>query len=160
MRPKKSGFTIIELMIVLVLASMILGAVFIGIGHMRRNGRDLARRQFAMSIPQQYVEYYRNNQAYPANATQRQSFLDRYVQTQDDPLSGDPYAIDFKDGKSAPHSDVPPLGSVYIMQYHWCNDADSSDSTGNPVAGDDKSLDQIVVWFGTEAGTYQCVDNH
>lgn len=157
---KRNGFTIIEVLIVLVMASVILLLVFMGISQLRRNSRDAARVRFAANIPQQYVEYYKYNMSYPTNATQRQSFLDNYVPVVNDPLSGNSYVLDFKDGKTDPPTGIPPVGTVYIMQYHWCNDSDSTDGTSNPVAGDLKSADQIVVWFGTEAGQYKCVDTH
>lgn len=156
----KNGFTIIEVMIVVAIAGVIMLAVFLAIGQLQRNSRDSARRRYAASIPQYYLDYYRYNMSYPSTDAQRQTFLDKYLPSQVDPLSGDPYDIDFGDGKTASTSGVPPVGSIYIMQYHWCNDADSSDGTSNPVTGDRKSLDQIVVWYGTEAGRYGCVDNH
>ncbi len=157
---KRNGFTIIEVLIVLVITSVILLMVFMGVSQLRRNSRDAARVRFATNIPQQYVEYYKYNMSYPNNALQRQSFLDNYVSVVNDPLLGTPYTVDFRNGRTAPHTGTPPVGSVYIMQYHWCNDTDSSDGTANLVAGDDTAADQIVVWFGTETGQYKCVDNH
>lgn len=161
MRTKdQNGFTIIEVLIVLAIAGVIFTAVFMGIGQLRRNSRDAARTRFAASIPQHYLEYYKYNLSYPMNATQRQSLIYNYVPQVNDPLSGNPYVIDFKDGKTASHSDIPSVGTIYIMQYHWCNDTDSTDGTSSPITGDDKAADQIVVWYGTEAGQYKCVDNH
>ena len=157
---KQTGFTIIEVLIVIVIAGLILAIVLVAVSQLQRSQRDVQRREFASKIPVLYVEYFKNNRSYPDTAAERNRFINDYIVMQQDPKLGTDYTIDFKDGKTEGHGGVPPVGTIHIMQYHWCNRGSGTDGTNNPIAGDDIDVREIVVLVGTEAGRYACVDVH
>jgi prepilin-type N-terminal cleavage/methylation domain-containing protein len=63
---KASGFTIIEVMIVLAIAGLIMVIVFIAVPQLQRNQRDNARQNIANRVKAEIETYAGNNQGlYP-----------------------------------------------------------------------------------------------
>ena len=63
LRKKTEGFTIIEVLIVLVIAGLIMLIVFLAVPALQRNSRNTQRRNDIGSIACSYNEYVNNNNA-------------------------------------------------------------------------------------------------
>jgi type II secretory pathway pseudopilin PulG len=163
MPTKNTGFTIIETLIVLVMATIILLAVLIAVPHLRRNMRDNQRKQYAASILASIDQYYTNNASYPNfnDPAQKNTFLNKYVRVEEDPYTGANYNAILWSSSESDHSAVPEVGEVIISHSHWCNrygDGDHPDDTiAAPAHG---AVFDFVILVGTEIGDYYCVDKH
>ena len=62
---KQTGFTIVELLIVIVLVGILSSLVFVGIGKSQMRGRDTERAADIDVIHAQLEEYYTDKGAYP-----------------------------------------------------------------------------------------------
>jgi prepilin-type N-terminal cleavage/methylation domain-containing protein len=98
---KASGFTIIEVMIVLAIAGLIMVIVFLAVPALQRNQRDNARQSIANRVKAEFETYAGNNQGqYPFKSGTGtgtiSDFVNRYIGT----------------GSAAPSSCNPPDGKV------------------------------------------------
>lgn len=62
--PKKSGFTLIELMVVITVISILSTIALFGIGKAQASARDTSRQQIMNGIRTALERYYSDNQAY------------------------------------------------------------------------------------------------
>ncbi|MBI4034600.1 type II secretion system protein [Candidatus Saccharibacteria bacterium] len=70
LRPAESGFTIIEVVIVLAIAGLIMLIVFLAVPQLQRNSRDQARRAILSRIKAEIENYASNSGGtYPFTAT-------------------------------------------------------------------------------------------
>jgi prepilin-type N-terminal cleavage/methylation domain-containing protein len=125
----QSGFTIIEIMIVLAIASLIMLLVFEGVTQLQRNRRDAQRKSYARQVLAALIDYESNNlgrqvncyggsssadcAAAPAEATK---FITNYMSTDSDPSTGDSYRSDTTDNVSTPYCNgiaTPSQSTVY-----------------------------------------------
>jgi prepilin-type N-terminal cleavage/methylation domain-containing protein len=60
-KSKSEGFTIIEIMIVLVIAGLILLIVFLAVPALQRNARNTSRKADASAVASSFTEYLNNN---------------------------------------------------------------------------------------------------
>jgi prepilin-type N-terminal cleavage/methylation domain-containing protein len=173
-KPAHTGFTIIEVLIVVGIASAIMMIVIVAVSQLQRNQRDTQRKNYAFRLNAAMREFYGNNRRYPNPSTPGdvQRFAENYAPTDADPSTGLRYSLTSIDGSLSEntlvyrglhesHSDIPPVGTVYIQYGHWCNKpgAPASDSPDDPIAGDDESPTNFAIWIGTETGSFFCVDN-
>jgi prepilin-type N-terminal cleavage/methylation domain-containing protein len=98
-RKEKSGFTVIEVMIVLAIAALIMLLVFEGLSELRKSYRDHDRKSYAADVLAATNEYYKNNKRLPF-CTDRYStrcstvqddaskFITDYLPKGSDPLTG------------------------------------------------------------------------
>ena len=80
----KSGFTIIEVVLVLAIAGLIFLAVFIALPALQRNRRDTQRRQDMARLQDALTRYKANNRKYPWNFYPDGSYDNRYAEGVDD----------------------------------------------------------------------------
>lgn len=74
---KESGFTIIEVLIVLAIAGLIMLIVFLAVPALQRNSRNTQRKNDVSAVLTAVNEYANNNQGkLPTNATEFTSALD------------------------------------------------------------------------------------
>lgn len=160
------GFTLVEIVIVLAIAGLLLLVVLMAIGNAQKSRRDHQRKEdLARALAA--IETYAGNHGgrVPANQPSADDVEQNYLQNDADPLTGQPYDIQYR-FISAPHSGIPPVGTIYYEQGHWCNRGPQShpEDPADPIAGDDVNLTKFVVWTGLEAsngsGTvWYCLDN-
>jgi prepilin-type N-terminal cleavage/methylation domain-containing protein len=163
---RSSGFTLIEIVLVLAIAGLILVAVFLALQGAQRTRRDHERKQDLAEVVAAVHLYAANHDGFPPNnAAEATELQNLYLSSVKDPLSGQPYtyAFTFIDG---PHDTVPPVGTILYQQGHWCNRGPQADlaNPDNPIAGDVANKNRFVVWTGLEAGgqgggTWYCLDS-
>jgi prepilin-type N-terminal cleavage/methylation domain-containing protein len=78
---KSSGFTIIEVMIVLAIAGLILAVVLVAIPQLQKNQRNEARRSVLARISAEVNNYIGNNEgAVPTNGSGDRAFTDGFLE--------------------------------------------------------------------------------
>ncbi|MDO5481235.1 MAG: type II secretion system protein [Candidatus Saccharibacteria bacterium] len=149
----KSGFTIIEVVLVLAIAGLIFLMVFIALPALQRSQRDTQRRDDMSRLSSQITQYQANNRGkVPDTAALWTSFIDNYMKaggdTFEDP-DGTGYTIEDK-------GDVPNTGAavtvtsmdhkIYIYHKAKCEGETVQPSTGTR---------QLAIRYKLEgAGTY------
>ncbi len=137
---KQSGFTIIEVMIVLAVAGLIMAIVFLAIPALQRSNRNTQRKNDATRLAGLVAEYNSNNNgALPANVV---AALNTPTWTYFTTVSLSTFA-----GlpATAPNSDT-----MYLVTGTKCGAA----VTDVPLAGTTR---QSVVYFGVEPSGTQCL---
>jgi prepilin-type N-terminal cleavage/methylation domain-containing protein len=66
---KKSGFTLVELMVAMSIVAVLIGLSVFGISTAQRNLRDNQRRDAVTSLATALADYYTNNNQYPTSTT-------------------------------------------------------------------------------------------
>ena len=80
MKKNNSGFTIIEVVLVLAIAGLIFLAVFIALPALQRGQRDTQRRSDAGTFMSQLLSYATNNNGeLPSDATSLTAFVKGYL---------------------------------------------------------------------------------
>jgi prepilin-type N-terminal cleavage/methylation domain-containing protein len=131
MKRKQSGFTIIELMIVLTIAGLIMLLVFLAVPALQRNSRNYGRKVAVQSVWSAMHDYYNQNAHYPLTNSSACSAVPECV-TFVNQLAHDPrtknYTINYVDSDEAhtypynPDGSVPSSASdtVVIFPAHRC----------------------------------------
>jgi prepilin-type N-terminal cleavage/methylation domain-containing protein len=156
-----SGFTLIEVVLVLALAGLLMVAVFLAVSGAQKSRRDFQRKHDA-ALMVAAVEAWRSNNV--NNNLDSQAELDgvgaSYLQLKD-PETGLPYVLQYFDG-STPHVAVtaPPLGHMSYVVEHRCG----SDAGAQTYVTDDPNyvhgIRQFAVLVTLETGDVYCTDNH
>lgn len=154
--------------------------VFVAITQLQRVRRDNYRKHVAGQLFVAVQNFYENNQRYPdpTDANEVRRFVQSYAPKAVDPSTGNSYTlqsldpsigpsdtIEYRDD-SAPHTAIPPVGTVYIQFAHWCNIHGTYEGYTPPASdiissdgGADTLRSKYVVWMGLESGSYYCIDN-
>lgn len=67
-RSKSEGFTLVEVLVVIVIVAVLGGIAAAGLGYAMRRSRNLARQAAANNLDKAFAAYYADNQGYPAEA--------------------------------------------------------------------------------------------
>jgi len=152
------GFTIIEILIVLLIAGLILSVIFLAVPALQRNERNYSRMHAVDLIAASLGEYSLNHGQCPQNNIEGQTYRD------ENPEISKQFYLYFRD-KTAGHSDYPDMDEIFIVYEHWCNKYGNGDLAGDPIAGDDDVPSLYVVYtiLEPETSAHQrvyCVDNY
>lgn len=169
----RTGFTIIEVLIVLTIVTLILALIFLAVPAINRSARNHKRKAAVDYITTELDTYYSNAGRYPlsgvsASSDDRTSFVNRL---QSGGLAA-PYDIRYTD-KNGPHEypyrggPADPndtLDEISIEPGHICNtDAGLSPPANDyPLkgsAGGDDNYRAYTVWTLLESGPIYCRDN-
>jgi prepilin-type N-terminal cleavage/methylation domain-containing protein len=174
-KKRTSGFTIIEVMIVLAIAGLIMVIVFIAVPQLQRNQRDNARQNIANRIKAEMETYAGNNQGqYPfdtatcaaagSNAGKWCDFISRYISTANvnvkDPSTGND-VVTATAGAPKPWlsgtDPAPPAakGDVVVAYGAKCS-GETLVKSGNSSVN---SRNYAIMIGLDRAGTVHCVDN-
>jgi prepilin-type N-terminal cleavage/methylation domain-containing protein len=153
-----SGFTIIEVVIVLAIVGLIMVIVFIAVPEAQMSVRDSHRRAYAQTVLQAMEEYYKNNGQFPGCAASCSSadairFMTHYLPNGNDPSTGQQYNetdptrlvtsgsgaiatpshsfIYTYSGNDVEHYVYPATGQVLLGMNHWCYATTGYDPAGN-----------------------------
>lgn len=149
----RSGFTIIEVLIVLAVAGLILLLVFLAVPTMQRNTRNTTRKhavELAVGAIEQHNAFYGH---YPRTVGEADAFK------ASNPELSKPYEIEFYEF-SGSHGYLPAIDTFAIEYGHWCNRYGNGNNDTDPIAGDHRSANLFAIWTQLEPeGTVFCVDN-
>ncbi|HSW80449.1 MAG TPA: type II secretion system protein [Candidatus Saccharimonadales bacterium] len=176
------GFTVIEVIIVLAIASMIFLIVFLVVPKLQSNSRDYERKHYSDFLLTQLEEYKNDHGGqYPKTADDACDFLAHYtvqsgsVSSCTGYFSGsDPVTVDTKYYSVAffnndiPHDYIGPVDEIDMAMSHWCNTDPakfSEDPTHKITNGNawpfDNLFDTFVIWTKLEGHTdVYCIDNY
>ncbi len=178
---KQSGFTIIEVMIVLAIAGLILVVVLVAIPQLQRNQRNNARQSNLSRVVTEVNNYSGNNNGrIPSSATDISSFSSRYLGgiNVEDPTTGENLAVVYQTGVSG----VPPLSddAAVIVVNDNGTAGDTGDDFSEVTAGggdlgaayfqtssecDGETIAtgagarSFAIWTVLEGGAIYCLDN-
>lgn len=164
MRNKQSGFTIIEVVLVLAIASLIFLIVFLALPQLQKSRRDTQRKSDVAKV-MGYLEKYASNSsgAYPPNLADP-TFVNSYIATDPelkDPSTGVTYVTGFttteetnpdwtSGGKTAgKNGGTVPAGLMAYSRNAYCVGDHSEAADGNA---------RVALMIKLESGQY-CVDN-
>jgi prepilin-type N-terminal cleavage/methylation domain-containing protein len=179
---KQSGFTIIEVLVVLAIAALILLIVFLAIPKAQSNYRNYDRKHYVNFLHAQMIQYKTDTGKYPKTQNQACTFLSKYAGengvTNVDCLSGfgsdtfisakaHGYTIAYFNN-DVPHDYIPPVDEIDIALSHWCNVDPTrfNEDPSHPITNGnewpyDGLFTRFVIWTSLEhsTGTY-CVDDY
>lgn len=179
-KKKNSGFTIIEVMIVLAIAGLIMVIVFLAVPALQRNQRDNARQSIVNRLSAELTTYAGNNQGtYPFGTTAHppssgsgswSDFFNRYISGKvniKDPSTGNDVFTANAGGNCVgtgnavcpfnAGSITPPTvtGAAEVVYGAKCN-GESYQASGSPNV----TARTFAILIGLDrAGTVYCVDN-
>lgn len=152
LRKRTEGFTIIEVMIVLVIAAVILLIVFLAVPALQRNSKNNQRKSDVSRIAAAVAEYASNSAgALPDNNTDINSYIGSlsFYGTGNPPVLPSAAIVNATDGQNVTDSGSTPV----VAKQASCNTDGSANTTG-------ASGRAFVVLFAVETGgddTAQCV---
>ena len=172
---RQRGFTIIEVLIVIVIAALILLIVFLAVPAMQRNSRNTDRKRAVGFIAAQLEQYYAQNRlTYPDTPDTMCTFITEYLKdisanlgtctASFDPdkycvlVTSDRYSICYHDRHSN-HGYVGPLDEISLQFAHNCNPVSGGEPIVSTGATTDNDIKHFVVWTDTEGAGIRCVDN-
>lgn len=158
-KKKASGFTIIEVIIVLAIAGLIMVIVFIAVPQLQRNQRDNARQNVANRVNAEMETYAGNNQGqYPFDTAPLATFTTNYFNNIDrrNPRTGENYVLSFATGAD-PDADDPGPNEIVIYRGADC-DGENADGSVTGAAAITTRQFALRVQLD-RATTYYCVDN-
>ena len=154
LKRNESGFTIIEVVLVLAIAGLIFLVVFLALPQLQRSQRDSQRRSDAGRLLTALETYASNNNGTYPPASEVDDFVDAYL-TNDDAVFQDPSGNDYDVTRTTGNpnlGDVDPDGTVYYGFGRQCagTEGDFEDGGGNR---------KVAVMFPLENGIAYCQDN-
>lgn len=133
LRNRSKGFTIIELLVVIVVIGILVALLLPNLFSAQQRGRDADRKNDVKTIQQQLEAYYNDNNHYPGDtATLVPDYMEE-VPT--DPNTGNAYVYEPKDDAGADCSAAPDTCVKYKLAADLENDNDADAETFNTEAG-------------------------
>jgi prepilin-type N-terminal cleavage/methylation domain-containing protein len=117
---KQSGFTIIEVVLVLAIAGLIFLMVFIALPALQRNQRDGQRKNDLGRVKTALTNYMTSNRGnIPTSAIALKSFQDKYLipATEYVDPQGDPYVLQYN---QTPSDSGPAIGTIIYANARVC----------------------------------------
>jgi prepilin-type N-terminal cleavage/methylation domain-containing protein len=161
---KNSGFTIIEVMIVLAIAGLIMVIVFLAVPQLQRSQRNEARKSIINRVSAEINNYASNNQGnIPTTAALFTGFVTRYLSGIDikDPSTGTNLVVNGTYSKAGLTGSAAPTGPQTSPIPGGAQYADGAICAGEfPTTAGAKPRN-FAIWSTLEGGggTY-CIDNH
>ena len=160
---KYKGFTLLELIIVIVVASVIMLIVFLAIAQLQRSQRNIRVKDQANKIStalyQQFSGKDVSNTYFPVNATTNSnaanSWLDNTIGLNKAPNGSNYSEIFYRRGvtNATVVSNVDSINTIAIAQYRACN--------GNTITSPDTSKNTIAILYYQETafgGSTGCLE--
>ncbi len=170
-KKKESGFTIIEVMIVLAIAGLILVVVLIAIPQLQRNQRNQARQATLARLTSEIQNYAGNNNGnIPESDSDLDDVYDRYIGcgssadasdgttltscniNVEDPTTGTGITTTFSSQGTVTGVPTTPsdVGSAIYQEEASCDGETIVDQPGSGRA--------FAIWTQLEGGAYYCLD--
>lgn len=156
---KRSGFTIIEVVLVLAIAALIFLIVFLAVPALQRNQRDTQRRNDMGRMISQLQTYSSNHNGTLPNSGNLASFVTNYLNsngsTFTDPLKGNTYNVDGTKTASTVAgltAQASEAGNVYYVTSADCGNGGSIQASTN-------ARSVAVVTYLEGSNDWYCVSN-
>jgi len=148
-RKKETGFTIIEVVLVLAIAGLIFLMVFIALPALQRGQRDTARKNDAGTVSSGIGSYTGNNRGtFPTTTT-----LASYVKN----VSDNTTDVEVTDISGGVPTDIAPVdGHIVVTQKTTCGDSATDKQTLK--SGTTRQY-TVVTKLEAGDGAYYCQDN-
>lgn len=158
---KQSGFTIIEVMIVLALAGLIIAAVIVAVPQLQRNQRNSARRSILGRVATEINNYVGNNNGVvpDGSAAVTTGFVNGFVPRY---ISGPATAESFfspKTGASMSYSATTTAGGASIAEDAIVYVPGALCNGETPTTTAASTTRSFAVAIGLEGGASYCLDN-
>jgi prepilin-type N-terminal cleavage/methylation domain-containing protein len=154
---KPSGFTLIEIVLVLSLAGLIMMIAFIALSGAQKARRDDERKHQLSIMAAKLLEYQGNNGGrHPTDQAELDQFSANYFHGYKDPQTGQDYQLIYSNSAEATHNTFPAQGEILYGREHFCETSNSTilDDTNAHFYSDHFMLVYL------EQGKYYCIDNH
>jgi len=180
----RTGFTIIEVMIVLAVAGIILLIIFLAVPTAQRSARNYDRKNYGGVVEASMTEYYTNIGHYPGsvgnpNSAANQAEICNFLKSLPRVTRGAPcdpagyscnsgtavryinagaYTICYENWNGIDHAYIGPDDEFSITLAHWCNSGNSidpSEPASDPIAGNDNLTLRFVIWTPLEGISQQ-----
>jgi prepilin-type N-terminal cleavage/methylation domain-containing protein len=178
----QSGFTIIEVLIVLAIAALILLIVFLAVPRAQSNLRNYDRKHYANFLHAQMIQYESDHGRYPTTEAEACAFLKSYSSENGAPVVDCTTGFDDDAHLTAtvrgytiayfnndvPHDYIPPVDEFDIALSHWCNtdparfneDPSHLITNGNSWPYD-RLFIRFVIWTSLErSSSAYCLDDY
>lgn len=150
---RESGFTIIEVVLVLAIAGLIFLMVFIALPALQRSQRDSQRRSDAGMVLSQVTNYQTDNrgQVPGTSSTALNSFQNTYfdAETFVDPTDGE---YDITTGGDDADPKTPDTGRIYYYTNRICGEGGKAEDEGAGARN-------VAVRISLEGGGVYCQNN-
>lgn len=160
-KKRTSGFTIIEVMIVLAIAGLIMVIVFIAVPQLQRNQRDNARQNVANRVEAEMETFAGNNEGkYPVdNGALLLNFVGNYYNKlqKQNPKTGTDYTIGYATG----YGQAPTENQLLLYRDGKCQGESAVQGpTGAGTGIGNTNTRSIALRVQLDnASSYYCVDN-
>jgi len=161
---RASGFTIIELVLVLAIAAIIFMIIFMAIPAMQRSQRDTQRRN-DLALLKGAIDNWRTNNVGRTidNDTRLQMIASQYFNEPRDPTTANVYTLQHR-VPSQPNvqtSDLTSLGVIIFAQGHVCDPNGGADLIKADNVGSLPKLASYAILTKLEGGGQSfCLDSH
>ena len=159
----KSGFTIIEVLIVLATAGLILVIIFIAVPVLQKNSRNNRRRndlgRFYTAVEEYRLERNAAGTALftgPSDSASFSDFKNNHLGPEFKVNYGNSNII-MADANTTPHTYKPNVDQIVYFAWHFCNEG--SEHTSHSVASSSHEKHAFSVLIGMENNFYYCLDN-
>lgn len=160
MKKSESGFTIIEVVLVLAIAGLIFLVVFLALPQLQSSRRDAQRRADLSKIFALVQTFQGNTGVLPVTNAQIARFQSGYIDT--NPIyapDGSPYQIEGRaDDVPNGHALYPDVDQIFYKVRHLCNDNAGGPGT-DQIQHASAVYNSVAVWTLMENGGTYCVDN-
>lgn len=156
-----TGFTIIEVLIVLAIVGIMVLIIFFVVPEAQRNQRNHSRKHTMELVGAALEEYNINYGDYPRTNSQKNQFMAT------NPEIKKYHDLEFR-SNTAGHEYYPPMDTLSVQFGHWCNRYGNGDEHNHPIAGTDDSLSLYAIWTLLEPDHpddpnrrfFACIDNY
>lgn len=155
-KQNESGFTIIEVVLVLAIAGLIFLIVFLALPQLQKSRRDTQRKNDVGRFMAALETYSGNNNGnYPANASQTSTMVSGYLSASGsvfkDPTTGSDYTVSFGNGAGAPGASLT-IGTVIYRRNASCGTTEGTFAGGGGTR-------KVAAMTAVETGVAFCQDN-
>lgn len=152
---KESGFTIIEVVLVLAIAALIFLIVFLAVPALQRGQRDTQRRNDVSRMVAQLQSYQSNNKGgVPDSNAKLQSFVDNYLKT-----GGDNFADPREDAYTVVYGTIADANGLTKDQIGRIVYVKGAKCDGETVTTTGAGARSVAVKTPLEGAGFNCTSN-
>ena len=152
-KKQKTGFTIIEVVLVLAIAGLIFLMVFVALPALQRSQRDTQRRQDYADLASAISSYMTNNNGKLPPVGDDKLDPKEYINKDGTDPNGKTYSISVKEAADSMSVAKPTEGKVYVYTKADCSGS-AEDGTGYAIPKYKDSTRSYAIYGYLDSGTY------